>query len=153
MTKRFFAINKKTRRKDGKMDKIFRKISSWVFLLGILISVIVGLVVAAGIWTANEYVTVLLALLGFIVGILTFFAVGNISHEKVPTFLIAALLIVGIGTFGNYFAELEVIGPYFANIAMMLGVFIAPAAGLLAIRAIWDAGKTEEIDIPKKLSK
>ncbi|GAH14650.1 unnamed protein product, partial [marine sediment metagenome] len=36
-------------------------------------------------------------------------------------------------------------------IAAMLAVFAAPAAGILAIRAIWDAGKTEEIEkvIPK----
>jgi hypothetical protein len=33
----------------------------------------------------------------------------------------------------------------------MLAVFIAPAAGLLAIRAVWDSGKSEEIEkvIPK----
>ena len=43
-------------------------------------------------------------------------------------------------------AEFQYIGPYFNNIAAMLAVFVAPAAGLLAIRAIWYAGKTEEIE-------
>jgi len=33
-----------------------------------------------------------------------------------------------------------------SNIAGMIAVFIAPAAGLLAIRAIWDVGKGEEIN-------
>ena len=136
------------------MDSLLRKIGSWLFLIGVLISVIIGLVIGAELWTdTNGYITILLALLGFIVGILTFFAVGNISHEKVPTFLIAALMLVGIGAAGstNWFANLEVIGPYFASIAGMLAVFVAPAAGLLAIRAIWDAGKTEEIEkvLPK----
>jgi hypothetical protein len=73
----------------------------------------------------------------------------------VPTFLIAALILVGIGAAGStsWFANVEIIGQYFTSIAGMLAIFVAPAAGLLAIRAIWDAGKTEEIDIPKKIIK
>ena len=134
--------------------EIFKKIASWLFLVGVLVAVIVGLVTGAEIWTDSQgYVTLLLAILGFVVGILTFFAIGNIAQEHVPTFLIAALMLVGIGAAGstNWFAEVEIIGPYFASIAGMLAVFVAPAAGLLAIRAIWDAGKTEDIDIPKKV--
>ena len=136
------------------MQEIFKKISSWLFLAGVLIAVIIGLVVGANLWTdTNGYVTLLLAILGFVVGILTFLAMGNITHEKVPTFLLAALMLVGIGAAGStdWFSEVNIIGPYFSNIAAMLAVFVAPAAGLLAIRAIWDAGKTEEIEkvIPK----
>ncbi|MCK4996593.1 MAG: hypothetical protein KAR55_06855 [Thermoplasmatales archaeon] len=115
---------------------------------------IVGLITGANVWTdTSGYVTLLLAVLGFVVGVLTFFAVGNITPEKVPTFLLAALLLVGIGTAGstNWFAEINFIGPYFASIAGMLAIFVAPAAGLLAIRAVWDAGKTKDIEriIPK----
>jgi len=136
------------------MENTFKKISSWVFLLGVLIAVIVGVIFGANLWEdTNGYVTLLLALLGFIVGILTFFAVGNITHEKVPTFLIAALILIMMGAAGTLFENLQIIGPYFFQISTMIAVFIAPAAGLLAIRAIWDAGKTEEIDIPKKLTK
>lgn len=134
------------------MEEILRKIGSWLFLLGILIAVVIGIILGANIWTTTDFwVSVLLAGLGFVVGILSFFAVGTITQEKVPTFLIAALMLVGIGASTNFFNNLEIIGPYFANIAGMLAVFVAPAAGLLAIRAIWDAGKTEEIDIPKKI--
>ncbi|MCK4364687.1 MAG: hypothetical protein KAW45_01415 [Thermoplasmatales archaeon] len=133
---------------------VFRKIGSWLFLIGILIAVIVGLITGAKFWTdTSGYVTLLLAILGFVVGALTFFAVGNITPEKVPTFLLGALLLVGIGTAGstNWFAEVNIIGPYFTSIAGMLAIFVAPAAGILAIRAIWDAGKTKEIErvIPK----
>ena len=136
------------------MQEMFKKISSWLFLAGVLIAVIIGLVIGAELWTdTNGYVTLLLAILGFVVGILTFLAMGNVTHEKIPTFLLAALMLVGIGATGstNWFENIEIIGPYFTNIAAMLAIFIAPAAGLLAIRAIWDAGKTEEIEkvIPK----
>ena len=89
----------------------------------------------------------LLGILGFTVGILSFFALGSITQEKVPTFLLGALALVLIGgispwTFGN-FTELA---PYLTNITAYIAMFAAPAAGLLAVRAIWDAGKTEEIE-------
>ena len=136
------------------MEELLRKVGSWLFLMGILIAVIVGLITGANFWTdTSGYVTLLLAALGFVVGALTFFAVGNITPEKVPTFLLGALLLVGIGTAGstNWFAEVNIIGPYFTSIATMLAIFVAPAAGILAIRAVWDAGKTKEIErvIPK----
>ncbi|MEA2055790.1 MAG: hypothetical protein U9O49_03035 [Candidatus Thermoplasmatota archaeon] len=133
------------------MEEMLRKIGSWLFLIGILLSVVIGIVLGANIWEMQWWVTVLLAVLGFVVGILSFFAVGTITHEKVPTFLIAALMLVGIGATTNFFENIEIIGPYFTYIAGMLAVFVAPAAGLLAIRAIWDTGKTEEIDIAKKV--
>jgi len=134
------------------MQEMFKKIASWLFLIGVLIAVIVGLVTGANIWTdTTGYINIILAVLGFLVGILSFFAVGNITKERVPTFLIAALMLVGIGATSSFFTNLEYIGPYFTAIAGMIAVFVAPAAGLLAIRAIWDAGKTEDVDIPKKV--
>jgi hypothetical protein len=112
-----------------RMEEMLKKIGSWLFLIGILLSVIIGIIYGANLWTTDQswWVSAVLAVLGFVVGLLSFFAVGSITQEKVPTFLIAALLLVGIG-------------------AAMLAVFVAPAAGLLAIRAIWDAGKTEDIE-------
>jgi len=138
------------------MEEMLKKVGSWLFLIGIIVSVIVGLIFGANLWQDTEgYVSILLAVLGFIVGILSFFAVGTITQEKVPTFLIAALMLVGIGATTNFFENINVIGPYLTNIAGMLAVFVAPAAGLLAIRAIWDTGKSKEIEkvIPKMPSK
>jgi cation transport ATPase len=133
------------------MEELLKKIGSWLFLLGILISVVVGIVFAANpAWLANYSATIstILAVLGFIVGVLSFFALGSITKERVPTFLIAALMLVGIGAAlnTNFFSQINYIGAYFTNIAAMIAVFVAPAAGILAIRAIWDAGKTEEIE-------
>ena len=134
------------------MQEIFKKIASWLFLIGVLIAVIIGLVSGANLWTdTSGYVNIILAVLGFLVGILSFFAIGNITSEKVPTFLIAALILVGIGATARYFENLQLIGTLYMKIAETLAIFAAPAAGLLAVRAIWDAGKTEEIEkvIPK----
>ena len=137
------------------MESMLKTIGSWLFLIGILISVIVGLIVGANWYTdSGSYVAGILALLGFVVGILSFLALGSITQERVPTFLIAALTLVGIGalsstwTFGGTWSGIE---PFFSSITQYIAIFAAPAAGLLAIRAIWDAGKSEEIEkvIPK----
>lgn len=133
------------------MEELLKKIGSWLFLLGILISVIVGIVFAANqTWSVTYSTTVstLLAVLGFVVGILSFFALGTITKDRVPTFLIAALMLVGIGAAmgTNFFAQIDYVGPYFYYIAAMIAVFVTPAAGILAIRAIWDAGKSEDIE-------
>ena len=138
------------------MENWLKTIGSWLFLIGIVVSIIVGLIVGANVWQdSNGYVALVLAALGFIVGILSFFAVGTITQERVPTFLLAALILIGIGATAEgmqtSFGQLSVFGDLYFGIATMLAVFAAPAAGLLAIRAIWDAGKTKEIEkvIPK----
>ena len=131
------------------MENVLKTIGSWLFLIGILISVIVGLIVGANWYTDSEsYVAGILGILGFVVGVQSFLALGTITQERVPTFLIAALTLVGIGALSSTwtFGQWGVIGPYFTNITQYIAIFAAPAAGLLAIRAIWDAGKSEEIE-------
>ena len=136
---------------EKKMEELLKKIGSWLFLVGILIAVVVGIVFAANpTWLTNYSATIstVLAVLGFVVGALSFFALGSITKDRVPTFLIAALMLVGIGSAlsTDFFAQINYIGAYFTNIAAMIAVFVAPAAGILAIRAIWDTGKSEEIE-------
>jgi hypothetical protein len=140
-----------------RMHKQLNKIGSWVFLIGVLIAVIAGVIVGARWYSDSQtYLAGLLGVLGFIVGILSFFALGNITQEKVPTFLLGALILVMIGattqvwnTWG--FVQNQDFVYFFQSLTGYIAVFAAPAAGLLAIRAIWDAGKTEEIEkvIPK----
>jgi hypothetical protein len=134
--------------------EIFKKIGSWLFLIGVLVALIAGIIVGAKWYTDSEaYIAMVLGILGFIVGILSFFAIGQITQERIPTFLLGALILVMIGatsstwTFGT---NTELVF-FFQNLTGYLAFFAAPAAGLLAIRAIWEAGKTEEIEkvIPK----
>lgn len=138
--------------------EIFRKIGSWLFLIGVLVALIAGIIVGAR-WYADSqaYIAMILGVLGFFVGILSFFAIGQITTERIPTFLIGALILVVIGataqtwTFGT---NTDLVF-FFQQLTGYLAYFAAPAASLLAIRAIWDAGKTEEIEkvIPKLTTK
>jgi len=135
---------------------IMKRIGSWIFLIGVATSVIVGLIVGANWYMDTRgYAAVLLAVLGFIVGVLSFFAVGTINKADIPNFLIAAVLLVGVGALSTFFGNLKSVGIFLENIVGYLGAFIAPAACLLAIKIIWDIGKGEEISkiselIPKK---
>ncbi|KYK32023.1 MAG: hypothetical protein AYK22_00240 [Thermoplasmatales archaeon SG8-52-3] len=137
--------------------EIFRKIGSWLFLFGVLIALIAGIIVGARWYTDTEaYIAMILGVLGFIVGVLSFFAVGQITHERIPTFLIGALILVVIGATSNYwetwgFVQNQDFAYFFQSLTGYIAIFAAPAAALLAIRAIWDAGKTEEIEkyVPK----
>ena len=129
--------------------EIFRKIGSWLFLFGVLIALIAGIIVGARWYTDTEaYIAMILGVLGFIVGILSFFAVGQITQERIPTFLIGALILVVIGATSYYwqtwgFLQNQDFAYFFQSLTSYIAIFAAPAAALLAIRAIWDAGKTE----------
>jgi len=137
--------------------EIFKKVGSWLFLIGILVALILGVIIGVSggfenvTWDTTP-VAAVLAVLGFVIGILSFFALGTITKDRIPSFLIGTLSLVIIGvatnmwvstwTFGSY----EGLVPFFTSIATCMTIFTAPAAGLLAIRAIWDAGKSEEVE-------
>jgi len=137
--------------------EIFRKIGSWLFLVGVLVALIAGIIVGVRWYTdSNLYIAMILGILGFIVGILSFFALGQITKERIPTFLLGALILVMIGATSSVWntwalgTNTELVH-FFQSLTTYLAFFAAPAAGLLAIRAIWDAGKTEDIEkvLPK----
>jgi hypothetical protein len=148
------------------MESMMKTLGSWLFFIGIVVAILVGLVFGIGYsFDANNAsltdmaapLGAIVAVLGFLVGILSFFALGTITHERIPTFLIGALALVVIGVTSSFWATTWVFGTWtglatlFSNITTYLAFFVAPAAGLLAIRAVWDAGKSETIEriIPK----
>ncbi len=137
----------------GTMDSTIKKLGSWLFLLGVCIALIVGLVFGLGVTLDTDmtgYVTpvsILLAVLGFFVGVFSFFALGAITQERVPTFLIASLILVALAVVSTtteiyYFSTLA---PIFSNVTYYLAIFVAPAALLVVIRALWDATLAKEL--------
>ena len=100
------------------------KIGTWAFLLGVLIAVVAGLTKLPPIayWV--------LVVLGLIVGFL------NIRAKEVQEFLIASTAIVvmiGMGAISLPDVARDLLGPILTNII----AFVAPAAFLVALRAVW----------------
>jgi hypothetical protein len=132
-------------------NNMWKVLGSWLLLIGIIISIIVGLIFGANTaLKTDENVTTpvmgLLAVLGFLVGVLSFFAVGTITKEKVPMFLIGTLILIGLAASSPIWASAwgNILSEYLTNIVTYLAIFASPAAVLLAIRALWDAGVHKE---------
>jgi len=132
------------------------KLAVWAFLIGIAIALVVGIWHAYTLETKDATDTLfiktndtggtiawVLVILGAIVGILAFLGKGTITSKEIPAFLLAGIaLLVMFGTF--QFINMYVgtyIGSILTGVSLSLGLFIAPAVGILAIKAIWDIGK------------
>jgi len=126
-------------------NDMWGKIGSWAFLIGIIIALIVGLYAAYNLETNGEtfggIIAWVLAVLGAIVGLVSAYGMGTITEKEVPSFLLAGIaLVVMYGVFKGI--ELEPwIGSLLHGVSMSLSILIAPAVGILAIKAIWDIGK------------
>ena len=142
-------------------DDIMLKIGSWAFLIGIVIAGIVG------IWHAITYenflndvtkegeiffstdtgttVAWVLAILGVIIGLLAVLGRGTITKSETPGFLLAGIALVVMGGVFPGLVELYKMQPWIgsllAGVSVSLAIFVAPAVGILAIKAVWDMGK------------
>lgn len=106
------------------------KIGTYAFLLGVLIAILTGLV--SGLLDAG-ILTALLVILGLAVGFL------NVSQKEVVPFLVAALAL-GLGAQAK-FSALPVIGTYIDAIMANIIIFVAPAAVIVGLKAIYDLGR------------
>jgi hypothetical protein len=101
----------------------------WAFIVGLIISVIAGLVLPG-----NAIVVLILVILGIIIGFL------NISPKETQALLLAAIALIVVG---NAFAPLKFLGidTMIAGILAYITVLVAPAAVIAAIKTIWAIGK------------
>jgi hypothetical protein len=128
---------------------IMKKVGSWAFILGIIIALIFGLWEAVQLEDNTSFfatdtggiIAWILAILGVIVGILAVLGKGTITKGEVPGFLLAGIgLVVMYGVFRGISLR-PWIGSLLNGISISLAIFVAPAVGILAIKAIWDMGK------------
>ena len=109
------------------------KIGEWAFIVGIVIAIVVGIFsTSLGTWTGN--LTLLLVVLGLIVGFL------NITEKETTPFLVAAAALMLTGTSVDTLNSIDLgvsLGKYLAGIVSQIAVFVAPAAVVVAIKAIW----------------
>jgi len=131
------------------------KVAIWAFILGTMIALLVGIWQAYTLETAANdtlfamsnntggIIAWILAILGAIVGLLAVLGKGTITKAEVPAFLTAGVaLLVMYAVFNAIYLMIPYyIGALLAGVSLALAIFIAPAVGILAIKAIWDIGK------------
>ncbi len=110
-----------------------QSLGSWAFILGVLVAVVGG---AIGGWLtgAGPWITLLLVVLGLIVGFL------NISQKEVNDFLIAAIALGTVGWIANLASidtVIPVLGSVLQAIVANVVAFVAPAALVVALKAVW----------------
>ncbi|MBI2507562.1 hypothetical protein HYV89_01280 [Candidatus Woesearchaeota archaeon] len=94
--------------------------------MGLVLAVIFG-------FTGSQSMNWLLVLLGLVVGFL------NITEKEVITFLVAAIALMSAGS-ANLTA-LGQLGSVFGSILQSVVVFVAPAAVVVAVKAVYGTGR------------
>lgn len=116
---------RKFKKQTTKLDGIkyeLHVIGHWIFLLGIVLSVVFGLT-----FHDNSYVASILVLVGIIVGLL------NIKAKETHHFLLATLaLMVSAQTL----KLVPVIGEALLNVLEYIVILVAPAAVIVSLLAI-----------------
>lgn len=111
----------------GAIKMSTEKVGELAFLAGVVIAVLAALVTLDAAMLGN--VTALLVVLGIVVGLL------NVSEKETTPFLVAAIALVAAGTAG--FGAVPTVGGYLTGIVSNLATFVAPAAVIVAVKAVY----------------
>ncbi len=108
------------------MAKKSKAIGWWAFVVGLVLAVIFG-------FTDSQSWNGLLVVLGLVVGFL------NITEKEVVTFLVASIALMSAGS-----ANLSILGglgSMFSSVLESVVVFVAPAAVVAAVKAVYGTAK------------
>jgi len=109
----------------------FERIGEWVFILGVVIAVISGLAWDQLIASNSAgTIAIVLVVLGLVVGFL------NIKDKEIFNFLIATIAIVAVGAAN--LNQIPIIGSYLGYMVLNIAAFVAPAALVVALKAIYN---------------
>jgi len=108
-------------------------IGKWSFIVGIFGAIIAGLIIEAGILTEIPYLTLILVLLGLIVGFL------NITEKDTVKLLVAIIALVSVGSITV--AAIPAITTYLSTVLQNIITFAGAVGLVVAIKAIYETGK------------
>lgn len=112
------------------------KTGKYLFLLGMAVAIVAGIIGATTIGLGNfaGWISLVLVVLGILVGFL------NVQPHERQAFLIAAIALsmLGLTTFAPLVISSVNIGGYITNVMDYLVVFVAPAAAIAALYEIYD---------------
>jgi ATP synthase protein I len=118
-------------------SNIVAKVGSWAFIIGTVLALAVGLLSSKlGYGLSNPIVASILIIAGTIVGFL------NVTGTETRDFLFSSLVLVIILKYtGDAISTVLTIGPYLDVTLKSMIIFIAPAAVVVALKAIYLIGK------------
>jgi hypothetical protein len=109
--------------------RVLSLIGFWAFIIGLVLALVAGILLPA-----NTVIIIVLIILGLIIGFL------NITAKEIMLFLVATIALIVVG---NVFTPLTVldIGKFLGSILAYVATLMAPAAIVVAIKALWAVGK------------
>jgi hypothetical protein len=111
------------------------KLGAWAFIIGLVLAIIIAVWSGLNKTATPPWAVILLAVLGIIVGLL------NITGAEVQKFLVAAIAFLlsfsSLGTVLKALVNWTGVDTFF----YLLAVFIAPAAAIVAIKALFAIAK------------
>ncbi len=103
-----------------------QKLGFWLFLLGVVISVL------AGFMNLSPMLVSALVVVGLVVGFL------NVTTNETTPFLLAVVSLVIVTSFGgNVLGSVQVVGAPLAKMLSALVIFVVPATIVVALRTIY----------------
>jgi hypothetical protein len=118
------------------------KLSGYLFLLGIIVSIIAG-IFGSSLVTYTDEIHSLLVIFGVIIGLLGAAGMGTIDRTDTQIFLLAVVALIAAGGSGAVLGEIPTIGPYLSSIVSYIAALVLPAAVIIALEAIWRTGSTQ----------
>ena len=114
------------------------KLGRWAFIAGVIIAIIAGIAGAVSD-PMGGWVPLIMLILGIIVGLTT------ITEKETTPFLVAAIALL-VANGGRAFLLLNDVMPGLGTaidtILVTLAAFVAPAAIIMAVKAIYNIGRT-----------
>ena len=114
------------------------KIGEWAFIVFVIIAILSGLVAGIAGKSATGWVTLVMVILGIVIGFTT------ITTKEATPFLTAAIALLVANAGGVFLVIDQVLKPLGTIIDAIVGnvaAFVAPAAIILAIKAIINISK------------
>ncbi len=104
-------------------------IGPWAFILGLVLAILAGFVTMP-----DSTIVLVLAVLGIIVGVL------NVTDKEVVPFLVSALTFMLAASSLTVVFDAVGIGQL-DNVLSYIGVFVAPASAIVALKALYGITK------------
>jgi hypothetical protein len=112
-------------------------VGRWAFIAGVIIAILAGIAAAFG-GAMADWAPLVMLILGIVVGLTT------ITEKETTPFLVAAIALL-VANGGRAFLILDGVMPGLGTgidtILVTLAAFVAPAAIIMAVKAIYNIGR------------